>query len=77
MIEAVAKTKSVAPLEIEDRLNEIVDPDAMSTLFADRANGQSRVGGQLSFVLSGCWVQIDGDLDVEVTEVRQDTDTVE
>jgi Halobacterial output domain 1 len=37
-------------------LYEAIDPDALTALFAPRADGSSRGGGKVSFEYAGCWV---------------------
>ena len=40
-------------------LSDVLDPDALDTLFEPRSNGRPRTGGQLSFIYSDCVVTID------------------
>lgn len=40
-------------------LASVLDPEALDALFESRSDGQSRTGGRLSFVYSGCRVSID------------------
>lgn len=39
-------------------LAEVLDPDALDALFAQRENGASRRGGEVSFIYSDCRVTI-------------------
>lgn len=39
-------------------LNQVVDPDALNKLFAPRKDGVQRVGGRVSFTLSGYHVTV-------------------
>lgn len=40
-------------------LTEVVDPDALDALFAVRNDGNSRIGGRVSFVYENCRVIVD------------------
>lgn len=63
---AVADARGVDPLDLDQRLNEAVDPDALWHLFAPRQNGASRTGGQVQFSLADCEVTVYGDRSFEV-----------
>lgn len=39
-------------------LGEILDPDALNSLFAPRENGEHGSGGEVSFIYSGCRVTV-------------------
>lgn len=65
VITSVAEANDLDPLQLEPRLNEIVDPDALARLFSDRPNGAPRQGGRISFEMAGCQVTIRGDRSVE------------
>lgn len=39
-------------------LHESVDPDALNTLFRDRRDGTSRVGGEVAFRVDNCVVTV-------------------
>lgn len=66
VVTAVADARDVDPLDLDERLHEVVDPDALWQLFADRPNGVSRDGGEVTFHLAGCEVTVYGESDVEV-----------
>ena len=40
-------------------LSDVLDPDALDSLFEPRSNGKPRIGGQLSFIYSESVVTID------------------
>ncbi|WP_338739199.1 HalOD1 output domain-containing protein [Haloplanus salilacus] len=40
-------------------LSDVLDPDALNALFADRADGTGRAGGHLDFVYAACRVTVD------------------
>ena len=46
-------TRSLRPL------SDVLDPNALDSLFEVRSNGRPRIGGQLSFIYSNCVVTID------------------
>lgn len=66
VVSAVADANGVDPTELEPRLNNVVDTDALGRIFSDRPNGVARPGGRIVFTLCGCEVTIDGDQSVEV-----------
>lgn len=68
VIEAVAEERGIDPVDMDEKLNEVLDPEAMEHLFRDRPNGSPRAGGTLIFDLAGYQVRIDGDLSVDVNE---------
>jgi hypothetical protein len=66
IVTAVAEARGVDPLELDERLFDVVDPDALGDIFADRPSGAERRGGQVTFRLARCYVTIDGDRRVSV-----------
>ncbi|WP_256476691.1 HalOD1 output domain-containing protein [Haloplanus pelagicus] len=40
-------------------LTDVLDPDALDTLFGSRHDVTARPGGRLTFVYSKCWVTVD------------------
>lgn len=69
IVSSVANANGVDPIELEPRLNDVVDSDALERLFSDRANGAPRSGGRVVFTLCGCEVTIQSDESVEVRPV--------
>jgi hypothetical protein len=57
VVDAVSSTVDHDPRSLRP-LAEILDPDALDTLFAQRENGDQRPGGEVSFIYSGCRVTI-------------------
>ena len=50
-------------------LDEAIDPDALSALFAPRADGSSRGGGKVSFEYAGYWVTVSSKDAVEIDAI--------
>lgn len=67
VVDAVSEATGVPVTEMDVELNEIVDPDALNGLFANRFDGTAREGGILLFSMLGCEVRIHGDGRVVVT----------
>lgn len=74
VIEAVAEKRGIDPLEVDEKLNEVIDPEALERLFRDRPNGASRAGGLVIFNFGECEIRIDSDLNVKVIEKNNATD---
>ena len=66
IVTTVADVRGVDPMNLEERLFEVVDPDALWQLSANRPDGTSRRGGQVTFTLAGCEVTVDGERQVTV-----------
>ena len=66
IVSTVADARGIDPIEMEERLHDVIDPDALGHLFADRLDGTSRRGGQVTFRLARCEVTVDGDWQVSV-----------
>lgn len=65
VVRAVADVKRVSPLELDTRLYEVVDPDALNALFRSRPGNPA--GPAVRLTLDGCHVAI---CDGEVTATR-------
>ena len=72
VISAVAEQEGIDPMEIEppeyDALYDVINPEALDSLFAPREDGTSRGSGQVEFVFCGYHVVVTSDGDVEVLE---------
>jgi hypothetical protein len=66
IVEAVADAKGVEPLDLNERLYDIVDPDAIAKLFVGGARSGAPVQGEISFVLDDCVVTVAHDMTVAV-----------
>lgn len=69
ILRKVAAVKKTEPMELDSPLYEVIDPDALNTLFAGR-NGSSR-GGRVSFRYSDCEVRVESDGEVLVRELSE------
>lgn len=58
VVRAVSAVEGRAPRLLRP-LAEVLDPDALDTLFGSRGDGISRAGGRLTFVYSKCRVTVD------------------
>ncbi|SFR66689.1 HalOD1 output domain-containing protein [Halogeometricum limi] len=75
IVTAVADAKGVEPLELGERLHDVVDLDAVKQLFVGMPSSESMVEGHVSFTLDGCEVVVDQSWDVDVipqTEIAAD-----
>jgi len=66
VVTAVADANDVDVTDLDVRLYDIVDPDALERLFRPRADGIPRARGQVVFEMAGCTVVVHSDGDVEV-----------
>jgi hypothetical protein len=66
IVMAVADAKGVEPLELGERLHDVVDLDAVKNLFVGMPGEQSLVEGHVSFTFDGCEVVVDDQWDVDV-----------
>lgn len=69
---AVAEAKGVDPLDLEPRLHDVVDPDALERLFRSTRPSGSAPYGRVTFALSGCEVVVRSN--GRVTATPQDLD---
>lgn len=67
VVTAVSEATGVPITEMDVELNDILDPDALDGLFADRFDGTPRDGGILLFSMMSCEIRIHGDGRVVVT----------
>lgn len=59
VVQAVATALATDPLSLDERLYDVLDPDALDRLFA--TDGRSDGPQSLSFELAGCAVTVHGD----------------
>ncbi|MFC4544545.1 HalOD1 output domain-containing protein [Halosolutus amylolyticus] len=75
VVEAVATVKGVQPEELGppeyESLHEVVDPDALDAIFADRPGNASRPGGSVSFTYCGHRITVEecGSVTIDETVV--------
>ena len=72
VITAVAEKEGVDPMEIEppeyEALYDVVNPEALDSLFAPREDGTRRPTGRVEFVFCGYDVVVTSDGEVAVSE---------
>lgn len=74
IVQAVADANGVDPLELNEQLYEVVDPDAVARLFTASTRSDKPVEGCISFTLDRCKVTVYADLTVEAYSLT-DVDT--
>jgi len=67
VVVAVAELNDVDPLDLNERLYDCIDPDALDTLF--RAGGSS---GAVQFTMAGCRVDVSADRTVTAHRLREE-----
>jgi hypothetical protein len=65
IVTTVAEEKGQAVDELEP-LYDVINPEALDSLFATRADGSSRPDGKISFQYAGYWVIVSSDGAVEL-----------
>jgi hypothetical protein len=58
VVRTVADVKGIDPLELEECLHDVIDPEALERLFAPVDAGTRQ--GVVVFRLAGCRVEVDG-----------------
>jgi len=67
VVHAVAETKGVDPLDLNERLYDCINPDALDVLFEPTAECNGSRSGTLVFSMDGCRVEIESDRTILVT----------
>ncbi len=71
IVEAVADAEGVDPTDIEppthDALYDVVNPEALDSLFAPREDGSTRTQGQVAFEFCGYDVVVHSDGQVDLS----------
>ncbi|MDS0477502.1 HalOD1 output domain-containing protein [Natrinema sp. 1APR25-10V2] len=74
VITAVAEREGVDPMELEppeyQALYDVINPEALDSLFAPRENGRKRPTGRVEFPFCGYHVVVTSDGDVTVSELE-------
>jgi hypothetical protein len=72
VIAAVAEREGVDPVDLEppvyDARYEVVNPEALDSLFGTRENGRQRPTGRVEFPFCGYHVVVTSDGEVEVSD---------
>lgn len=71
VISKVADTNCVRPTELDQTLNDVIDPDALASLFEPPNRGSDRRRGQIEFTFAGCTVTVRSSGDVSVSPLGE------
>jgi len=72
VVVAVAEHNGVDPLDLDERLYDCIDPDALDRLFASAGDGAC---GTVQFVMAGCHVEVSADRRVRAQQLREGQST--
>lgn len=70
VIEAIAEHEGVDPLDFEQPLNEVIDPDALDSIVGGSQTGRGPPGVAVRFSYNGYRVHVTSDGSVEVSPSR-------
>ncbi|SIR86934.1 hypothetical protein SAMN05421858_4196 [Haladaptatus litoreus] len=65
IVAAVAETDDQSVDDLEP-LYEVIDPDALNTLFGPHVDGSSRTVGEISFQYAGYWVTVSSEYVIDI-----------
>ena len=68
VVEAVAGAEDVSPTALSRPLNDVVDPEALDSLFEPQPDGRPRDAGRVEFGYYGYTVVVYGDGSVELED---------
>ena len=75
IIEAVAAVTDTPPTEIDPRLYDILDPDALDRLFQPTKNrSRRRRSGQVTIPIDDCTVTVHADGNIEISQSEELSD---
>jgi hypothetical protein len=72
VVRAVADANDVDPMDLDERLHDCIDPDALDRLF-DSVSGKPSWDGRISFTMAGCRVEVEGRGTVLVTPLAEES----
>ncbi|MFB6188598.1 MAG: HalOD1 output domain-containing protein [Halapricum sp.] len=67
VVETIADAEGVEPTDMEERLYDVIDPDALNSLFRQEETGRTSAA-TVSFEFHGYEVTVHGDSSVELSE---------
>lgn len=70
IVEAVAEANGVDPLELDVRLHDVVDTDALARLFEPRRTTVGSLPVEVTFSMAGCDVSVSSDGMVTVEPIE-------
>lgn len=74
IVEAVAEANGVDPLELDVRLHDVIDADALARLFEPRRTTVGSPPVDVTFSMAGCDVSVSND-GIVVAELAGDSDS--
>ena len=72
VISAVADAVDQNPTELQTRLYDSIDPDALDSLFRDKYDGTPRTGGHVTFTMYGYEVTVYSDGGISIYDLHED-----
>lgn len=69
IVETIADAEGIAPTDLDTRLYDVIEPDALNKLFHQQEDG-SATDGVVTFPFEGYTVTVYSDSSVEVEQVR-------
>lgn len=70
IVETIAEAKGVAPAELDPRLYDVIEPEALNELFQHQEDGPATVGF-VSFTFHGYTVTVHSDATVEIDQINK------
>lgn len=70
VISAVAEAEGCDPVDIEEPLHDVVDPDSLDGLFNSTRGGSSQLPVEVTFPFCGYEVRVRNDGEVRLSELR-------
>lgn len=64
VLDTVAARKNTEPTALHPPLYEVIDPDALDTLFSPKGDGGVRTGGEVRFTYCGYEIRVTSNGDV-------------
>lgn len=69
IVERIAEAEGIAPTELDTRLYDVIEPEALNELFRPQADG-SATDGFVSFNFHGYTVTVHSDSSVEIDQIN-------
>lgn len=67
IVHAVADALGIDPIDLDDRISDCIDPDALDRLFRSGESCEPSPDGLVVFSMAGCRVEVEGNRSVFVT----------
>lgn len=75
VVDTVAKREEVSPVDL-DPLYDVIDPEALDSLFRNSEDGPADSERRIVFQYSGYHVSVSGSREVRIEEIRQSSESV-